>query len=145
VRVLVSSNSIGEGAMIAAIALSEPRPSSVVVRASKSLATSDWNGNHYSLITNSLPAVGRLLDEMGIESVELHSAAGGVAPPDLKLLQETLRGSSLWRQSAETGGFELWSRVSWPGTARRPLRIDLSDKIGLVIQETETPPGQSAR
>ncbi len=144
-RVLVSSNASGEGAMIAAIALSEPRPSSVVVRASKSLASSGWNGSEYRLLAGSPAEVGRLLDEMGIDQVELHTKAGVLGPPHHELLQSALHDSPLWRRCGQPGAIEAWRRVSWAGIKRKPLKIDLTDKIGLVVQEPETHPGQGER
>jgi hypothetical protein len=134
-RILVSSSRFGEGAMIAAIALSEPRPSSVVVRASQSLASSGSNGEDYRLTAASPEAVALRLDEMGIDKVELHTQAGDNAPAHHRLLLETLRGSSSWRECAAMETLEEWCRVLKPAVARKPLRIDLTSRIGAVIQE----------
>lgn len=134
-RILVSSSSFGEGAIVAAIALSEPRPSSVVVRATKSLAVSGWNGEDYRLTAASAGAVALRLDEMGIDGVALHTPAGQTGPPHHRLLLETLRGSNSWRECGTMGTFAAWCRVLEPAVARKPLRIDLTSQIGMVIQE----------
>jgi GT2 family glycosyltransferase len=134
-RILVSSTSSGEGAMVAAIALSEPRPSSVVVRATKSLASEGWNGDDYQVTAASTDAVDRRLDEMGIDEVELHAVPGEDVPPHQRLLLKALRGSHSWRECGSMGTFAAWCRVLAPTVERKPLRIDLRGQIGRVIQE----------
>jgi hypothetical protein len=47
-EVLISSDARGEGAFIAEIAMNEPRPTRVIRRASKILASSDWMGRDYA-------------------------------------------------------------------------------------------------
>ena len=134
-RLLVSSTSAGEGALIAEISLSEPRPSSVVVRATKVLASSGWNGENYRLTASSPGEVERRLDELDIGEVALHTDPGETGPPHHRLLLETLRQSRAWRQCGTVGTIAAWCRILAPAVARKPLRIDLSDKIGFVVQE----------
>ena len=45
--ILVSAESPGEGMLIAEIAMRDRRPGHFVLRGSKVLARSDWNGNGY--------------------------------------------------------------------------------------------------
>ncbi len=46
-RILVSSDSLGEGLLISEIAMREPHPSEVILRATKALADVNWNATEY--------------------------------------------------------------------------------------------------
>jgi hypothetical protein len=134
-RMLVSSNWIGEGAWIAAVALSEKRPSSVVIRASKSLASEGWNGDYYTLLTSSTSEVQTTLDELGVETVVVDTFPGRPIPPHQILLNSLMESGAAWRQCAKDGSLTAWCRTQPPSVPRRPLRIDLRDRIGRIIQE----------
>jgi dolichyl-phosphate-mannose-protein mannosyltransferase len=138
-RMLVSSNGDGEGAWIAAVALSEKRPSSVVIRASKVLASEDWNGNDYKLLTTSPGEVQTTLDQLGVETVVLQILPGKPVPPHQVLLNSVMQAGAAWRQCANDGSLTAWCRTRPPTVPRRPLRIDLRDKIGRVIEESPAP------
>ena len=139
-RILVSSNSDGEGAMVAAIALSEPRPSSFVVRATKSFSSSGWNGQDYRLTVGSPQAVASLLDELGIDKVELQTMPAPGNFPHHALLLQALHASSAWRECAHSETLFLWCRVSPSRVPRKPLHIDLSNRIGTDVQESPRRP-----
>jgi GT2 family glycosyltransferase len=134
-RILVSSNFTGEGPMVAAIAISEPRPSSVVARATKTLASSGWNGENYQLTAVSPDAVSLRLDELGIDIVELHTLPGKSNSAHHGLLLEALGAGKSWKECASTETLAAWCRVLPPSVARKPLRIDLTEQLGTVIQE----------
>jgi hypothetical protein len=78
------------------------------------------------------------LDQLGIDKVALHTPAGWTSPPHQRLLLESLRGSSSWRECGTMGTLAAWCRVLAPAVARKPLRIDLTSQIGLVIREPAT-------
>jgi cellulose synthase/poly-beta-1,6-N-acetylglucosamine synthase-like glycosyltransferase len=134
-RSFVSSNNSSEGALVVALALSEPRPSSVVVRASKTLATSGWNGENYHLTAASHSVVSLRLDELAIDTVLLDSAVNRTDPPHHRLLRETLQSSASWRICESQSTLTAWCRVKAPVVTRKPLRIDLSRQLGISIQE----------
>lgn len=46
-RILVSSESMGEGLLVSEIAMREPRPHDTILRGTKVLADVDWNGSRY--------------------------------------------------------------------------------------------------
>ncbi|MGA3205063.1 MAG: glycosyltransferase [Bryobacteraceae bacterium] len=127
-RILVSSNFTGEGAMVAAIAISEPRPSSMVSRASKTLEHHEWTAV-------SPDAVALRLDELGIDIVEMHTSPGKSSSAHHGLLLEALRASNSWRECGTTETLAAWCRVVMPAVAREPLRIDLTHQLETVIQE----------
>jgi hypothetical protein len=126
-RILVSSNFTGEGAMVAAIAISEPRPSSMVSRASKTLEHHEWTAV-------SPEAVALRLDELGIDIVEMHTSPGKSSSAHHGLLLEALRASNSWRECGTTETLAAWCRVVMPAVAREPLRIDLTRQLETVIQ-----------
>lgn len=132
-RMLVSSDSSREGAWIATVALREKRPSSVIARASKLLATSNWNGEYYKLRVSTPQDVLRELDQAGIDTVVLLPAAE--VPQHQRLLETAVRDSPAWRASVSTSGGVVYHRIAPPAYARRPLQIDLRDQMGTVITE----------
>ena len=134
-RMLVTSNWIGEGSWIAAVALSEKRPSSVVMRASKTLVTEGWNGDYYTLLTPSTSEVQTTLDELGVETVVVDAVPGRPISPHQALLNSLMESGVAWRQCAKDGSLTAWCRTRPPAVPRRPLRIDLRDRIGRIIQE----------
>jgi hypothetical protein len=134
-RMLVSSTASGEGAWIAEVALREKRPGSVVARATQILATMDWDGRDYRLITKTPQAVERRLDELGLDTVVVDSSSGGIARPDQTLLETTLRASPSWRPCARVDALEAFCRALPPETPRLPLQIDLRRSIGRTLTE----------
>src|SRR5262249_6135119 len=66
-RMLISSDASGEGAWIAEVALNEKRPTSVIVRGTKALSSSDWNGGGYKLLASTPAEVDRRLDELALD------------------------------------------------------------------------------
>jgi hypothetical protein len=134
-RMLVSSTAIGEGAWIAEVALAEKRPSSVVVRATKVLASMNWNGNRYRLITKTPSEVGTLLDELGIETVILELKPAEKGFPHQALLKETLQDSDSWRMCAAGGTSTVYCRIKPPSIPPSPLKLDLRRELGRFIRE----------
>ncbi len=135
-RMLISSNHWGEGGWIAAVALAERRPSSVVIRASKSLAAEGWNGENYKLLETKPEEVSKTLDELGVDTVVVQYVPGFETPPHQFLLTSTITSSTTWRQCAKDGTLTAWCRTLPPAVPRRPLQVDLRTRIGRVIQET---------
>jgi hypothetical protein len=135
-RMLISSATIGEGPWIAAVALREKRPASVVIRATKVLASMGWNGENYRLLVDSPRDVLTRLDELGIDVIVVHSPAGARVPPHQVLLLNALSGSDAWR-AIDTGvpSFQEWSRVKPPAVQRKPLEIGLSSAFVPTIHE----------
>ena len=68
-RLLVISDESGEGAFIADVAISAPRPRATVVRGSKLLATDDWNGHNLRLHYSSSEALMQEIEDLHIRGV----------------------------------------------------------------------------
>lgn len=91
--VLVSSDPIGEGAVIAEALVRDAGRQQVVLRASKLLASSDWMGTSYELRTPSVAEVRTLLDTIPVHVVILdgHGFIDERSRPHHRLLERTLR------------------------------------------------------
>jgi hypothetical protein len=122
-RMLVSSAGLGEGPWIAVSSLAEPRPSSFIMRASKVLAQSDWNGNRYRLLTSTQDAVSRRLDELAVDTVILHSPASEKPWPHHALLRDMIAVSPAWRPCASAQDLLAYCRTMAPQAPRQPLRL----------------------
>lgn len=66
---IVSPGAVGEGAIIAEIALRSPRPIRRLIRGSKLLAAMNWDGRAYRLLTQHPADVLRVLSDAGVELV----------------------------------------------------------------------------
>jgi len=72
-HVLIVSDSTGEGAFIAELALSEVRPGTLTHRSSKLLAESDWLGRDYKIRIESRDELSQLLSEAGVQWIVIDS------------------------------------------------------------------------
>ena len=72
--VLLASDSIGEGSVIAAIAANDKRPRMVVLRGSKILINEDWLGRNPHEHFGTLDELRKLLDSIPVEAVMVDNA-----------------------------------------------------------------------
>lgn len=135
-RMLVSS-AMGwsEGPWIAVVAAGEARPGSTIVRATKLLADTDWNGTRYNALVHNGEEMERTLDENGIDIVVLHQATVRNGMPHHQLLREFVQTSSAWRPCAQAGNVEAFCRTQPPKLPGKPLRIRLRSRLGYDIEE----------
>jgi hypothetical protein len=124
VRIMVSSgyDSGGEGAGVAEVNLRDRLMESVVMRASKVLAISDWNGNSYQLLVEDAAEVRRRLDQLAVDRVVLHRPDADI-PPHHALLRAAVEGSTTWRLCAISGQLKAYCRTRAPGLPRLPLEM----------------------
>jgi 4-amino-4-deoxy-L-arabinose transferase-like glycosyltransferase len=109
---LVSSDPRGEGAFIAAVAAGERRPGHVVLRASKALADSDWQGGGYTSFCRTPAEVMRRLEELGVGVVVLDTSAPPTADLEHhRLLGETVAAYPQRWQQLSTHDVVRWSEV----------------------------------
>jgi glycosyltransferase involved in cell wall biosynthesis len=136
-RMLVSAASgHDEGSFIAVASLRERRPGSVIARASKVLAQSDWNGGRYKLLANDRAGVASILDRYGLDTVIAAGLSPGPAgPPHHQLLLETLAGHPSWKPCGTSGDITMYCRTQPPQVPREPLQIDLHRRLGRVLRE----------
>lgn len=75
-RLLVASDSRGEGLFVAAVAMDEERPGHVVLRASKVLSRSDWMGRDYELLYGTPESLAEFLERLPVGVVALDRSVG---------------------------------------------------------------------
>jgi glycosyltransferase involved in cell wall biosynthesis len=124
-RVLVSSTLLGEGPFIAMASLGEKRPSSFMIRATKVLSKSGWNGEGYRLLTKTPAAILQRLDELGVDTVVLDSAPVRAPALHHALLQEAVDHNPAWRPCGSAQELTAYCRVSAPQFPRQPLRLNI--------------------
>lgn len=83
--VLVSSDSAGEGLLVSEIAMDEPRPSRVILRATKALAHVDWSGANYHSLFSTAAGVTNYLEQRGVQLVVVDTF-----PPLIHFLHDDL-------------------------------------------------------
>ena len=97
--VLVSSESYGEAVFIAELAGRERRPGHRVIRASKVLSTSNWNGSDYRLLHPTTEAVDKQLAAMHVNVVVLDTGPPRSAQvPHHRQLLDVIRNPNRWRR-----------------------------------------------
>jgi hypothetical protein len=131
VRMLISGSSLDEGACIVEIATAERYPGSFVVRASKALSKSGWNGEDYRLTATTPDEVSHRLDELAIDTVAVDSAASPPRP-DQVLLISMLKSSPAWRPCASSRNLTAYCRTLPPVVPRKPIVLDAG---GLHLEE----------
>ena len=121
-RVLVSSGrgAIGEGGWVAEMSIAERYPASFVVRASKLLSESGWNGEHYLLLAPDTKAVEKILDEVAIDVVVLEAPRANF-PTHHVLLASAMATSPSWKACGQTNNILAWCRIQPPRFLRKPL------------------------
>lgn len=129
-----------EGPWIAVVSLREPRPSSTIVRATKLLSTSTWNGGDYRSLVSTSEDVERKLDGAAIDLVVLERAgvaqpSGEPARPHHHQLAAMLQASPAWKRCGAAGELSAYCRAAAPRFPRQPLRFRLMDRLGHDIEE----------
>jgi hypothetical protein len=124
-RILVSSGSgaEGEGGFVAVLSASERYPASMIVRASKVLSKSDWNGNNYKKLATTPEETERILDELAVDVVVLDTPASSL-PPHHALLASTMVHNPAWRACGASGKIVEFCRTLPPRFPRKPLMLE---------------------
>jgi hypothetical protein len=123
-RILISSGRPGgEGAWIAEVAIADHYPGSLVARASKTLARSNWEGNRYELLEATPAAAARRLDELALDVVVIDLPAA-TKWPHQAVLRRMLAGSSCWKPCARADNLEAYCRAMPPKFPRRLLVVE---------------------
>ncbi len=97
--ILVSSEDDGEGPLIARIAeLDQPRPNHIVLRASRTLADSDWNGRDYRLRLHTPDQVENYLESVPVSTVVIDRTNYALPNSHQPLLEEAIAANAQkWR------------------------------------------------
>jgi hypothetical protein len=95
--VLVSSNSGGEGMLIAELAMIQPHPRETVLRGTKSLANVDWNGAGYHCNYSNSTELLRFMRDEKVGYVVLDNFAPQVKFTHDALLKKTVEDGKMFR------------------------------------------------
>jgi hypothetical protein len=126
--ILVSANSSGEGMAVSEIAMHDARPRHYILRSTKVLSASDWNGEGY----NSRFATPQQVSDY-LESVPVDYVLASVAASDNRLLHHRLLLDALrsrperWRTEPYDGGlFSVWERVHPIAHGKPKFSVDMN-------------------
>jgi hypothetical protein len=111
---LVSADSSGEGAFIAERLSQDRRRAGVVLRASRVLAESNWNGLRYRPFFSDAGEVYKYVVELPVRYIVIESSA--TIPPEGRLLEEAVRSHSeefrwIGRFPLSGAGHERWDEI----------------------------------
>jgi hypothetical protein len=134
-RLLVSAqNSQREGIWVPAMSVGEARPSSIVVRSTKSIATESFSGFRYKLNVTSAKAVGAWLDRHGIDVVVLDEHGPALhPPPHHALVRAAVETGGGWQPCVREGQLSTYCRTTTPAGPRE--RIEIRVNRSLVVRE----------
>ncbi|MCX6634228.1 MAG: glycosyltransferase [Acidobacteria bacterium] len=99
--ILISGSGMSEGAFVAAVAEQSPRPRRIILRASRVLADSSWNGDRYRLLVRNEAETRARLSDLGVHCAV--QVSGERSPHD-DLLTLAIRD---WRPETRPGGIRI--------------------------------------
>jgi hypothetical protein len=132
---LVSSDPIGEGAFIAAMAARDLHPRPTVLRATKTLAEGTWMGLHYAERFQDERALAEWLDRARVDYVVVDDAS---SEPHHRRLDTFVRHSAVWRleptiRRTERWPIRLYHRVEPLPPGVPDFEIDMGYTIGKTL------------
>lgn len=136
-RVLISSADPGrEGTWVAALAVKDRRPESVIVRSTRGIASESFAGDAYRLTVEGTAGVEAYLDRHAIGWV-IHDDSGETAAEreHHRLIRELMRTSTAWTEHANAGKIKVFRRVHPPRLPREPLRIHLRLRGRTIVEK----------
>ncbi len=148
---MVVSDPIGEGAFVAEVAKREERPGHIVLRASKVLSRSNWNGSQFELIYATVDDLWTFVCEVPVGVILVdRSVTEPFLTRDQLLVREmidlhrdrfTLVGSfPLVRDGLEfERDLELYSLNGHQGKDVIPIEIDMEAMLGKTLTVVPTP------
>ena len=134
--ILCSSNGNGEGGFISELAMREPRPTHIVLRASLMLANSDWNGLNYKLTKSTPEEVNAFLTSIPVGLVVLDRSPGFAHWQHQDLLVQAMQGPD-WQlvrsypkgAGPDSGQVQVY-RFTGSHALRAHIHVDMTDKLG---------------
>jgi hypothetical protein len=133
----VAADSTGEGALVAEVAMREQRPGSIVLRASKVLASATEMGEHYRSLYRSPEEVLSFLEAAGVAAVVLRPTV--TLEHHRQLLELLTRYPERWRKLGRFGSLrnpvEAFAFLPRPGAiSRKRIRIDMGYTLRRSIE-----------
>jgi hypothetical protein len=88
--IMVSSESAGEGTLIAEMALNERRPGHFILRASKMLGRSRWEMDQYELLYSTPESMQSYMESIPVNILVFDTTPGPITIPHHKILRDVL-------------------------------------------------------
>lgn len=141
---LVSSNTIGERALIAEIASREPSPRHIILRGDKYLSSSTWSGLNYKLLYTDPDQAHDDLIDVPVKILIIHSSSGIKNPPHLELLRQMVKKHpDSWHKlqsypedhdiEVKPDQVDVYELVKVPASTSGKIKIDLRDKLNRTL------------
>lgn len=142
---LIASDVLGEGMFVAEAAMGEPRPGHVILRASKVLASSDWNGENYRPIFHSAQELVARLESIPVGVLVIDTSAFEGARPihQQQLLEMIDSHPQTWQLTGtfpvrRWGSFydnavRIYRQVGHESQPPRRIVIDMTESLGKTI------------
>jgi hypothetical protein len=136
---LVSANHPGgEGAFIADVAQREPNPVRILLRATKMLSSSTWNGLDYTLRYTSPEAVMAALEDLPIRIVVVDTSPTTIYPHHGLLVRTLHQYASDWQLIYSNQNpleqIEIYRLTKNITSAPGKIQIDLRDKLNTILE-----------
>lgn len=135
---LIASDSTGEGAFISEVALRDRHLSRIIMRGSKVISESPWNGQSFRMLFHSEAELARCLHAVAIDVVvvDLTETDSEVAR---NLLLSALRGEpDTWNvirvKGPFTRVFDVYTRKEKSGIKRESVRVPMPYSLGRDIR-----------
>ena len=126
---LVVSSASGEGAFISEVAMREQRPDHIILRSSKFLSSSTWNGTNYQLCCHSTAELREFLDHAPIDALILDNRSSqqrNTAQLQAQVAQALLADPN-WKFR------DGYPKLRHATVGRSPQRLDLSAALTKLI------------
>jgi 4-amino-4-deoxy-L-arabinose transferase-like glycosyltransferase len=143
---LISSERVGgEGMLVSEIAMRDHRPGYIVLRATKTLASTDWFGSHYQAAYSSPEEIQQYLEQVPISFLIVDKGLGRAALPHHRNLLKMLEMyPARWRlvgsypQGIHAGapghGIEVYQLLGQEKRPRAKIRLDLRYTLGRWVE-----------
>jgi Dolichyl-phosphate-mannose-protein mannosyltransferase len=133
-----SSHPGGEGAFIADVAQREPKPVRILLRATKLLSSSTWNGLNYTLRYTSPEGIMAALEDLPVRLVVVDSSPGTSFPHHDLLIRTLHQYASDWQIVYSSHNprdqIEIYRLTKNITSAPGKIQIDLRDKLNTILE-----------
>jgi hypothetical protein len=145
--ILISSDPSGEGALIVARLVRDDAREGIVLRASKMLASSDWVGRRYRLLTSSAQEVRDLLDTIPVQFIvmDMNGFVDEGTRPHHRLLEQTMKEAPEQFQLVGSaplvldnrrvdGAIQIYENLKARGRHPDTVRIPMAETLGRTLE-----------
>ena len=135
---LVSSDSMGEGAFISEVAFRDRALSRVTLRATKMISESPWNGQTVKMLFQSPAELAQALDANAVDVIVVDRSATEYVQARELLLAALRLEPQKWNLTNLAGGFErslsVYSRINRDGLAKHTILVPMPYTLGRPVE-----------